>query len=204
MRFVLEIAAESQRRGAAIVEQEGGLLGGELRGGEQRDIARGDGGEIGEGGAGLIAHADHHPRAGREAASAKPRRQRAHVAVERRIAPALLALVADDDDRGLARLGARMIGDAIAREIETRGDGVDHALTQLSRPRPSVEQARHALLARRAGDGLADQRADRDDANVARLLHRGCRRDRVGEHQLFQLEAATRSAAAPDSTPWVI
>jgi len=126
MRFALERGAEQQRGGAAILAQKVRLLESELRGGQQRHMARRDGGEIGQRGVGLVAHADHHARARRQAKRGEASGEAAHLVVELAMGPAQNVVVADNGQRGLFGLNARVLGEAIAREIEPRGDGFSH------------------------------------------------------------------------------
>ena len=126
MRLALERGAEQQRGGAAILAQKIRLLEGELRRGQQRHMARRDGGEIGQRGVGLVAHADHHARARRQAERGEAGGEAAHLVVEFAMRPAQNVVVADNGQRGLFGLNARVLGEAIAREIEPRGDGFSH------------------------------------------------------------------------------
>ena len=66
-----------------------------------------------------------------------------------------------------------------------------------SQVRTTIKQARDAFLARGAQDGFADQRRDRQDADVSRPPHRFRWQDRIGDHQRLQprvLDAAHRAA----------
>ena len=69
----------------------------------------------------------------------------------------------------------------------------------------SIEQAGDAFLARRARDRLAQQRGDREHADVSGAFDRFGGLDRVGDHQRLELRVRDLFDTAPsDSTPCVM
>ena len=126
MRLVLEGCAQRQRGRAAVARHELGFLESELRGREQRHIAGGDRREIGERRICFVAHADHHARARRKAERLQTGGETPHFQIEFSVGPALRAGVADDGERRGVGPQPRIFGEAIAREIEARRNGVVH------------------------------------------------------------------------------
>ena len=71
------------------------------------------------------------------------------------------------------------------------------------RPPVSIEQARDRLLFRGAGDGFAEQRRDRQNADVVGGLTGLLGRIESVITSSLRREFMMRATAPPDSTPWV-